>query len=304
MKNKLDAQMERSATVIAYQKFQLLKNKNEYAFFFVEGEDDLLYYPLKARGKYNEKQIMPLHCGGKKGVLEIHEMTKDDISEQRVIGYFIDRDFDDNSNVCNTIYVTPSYAVENLVYNKTTYVNYLHERFNLNITDAEYTKAMCFYQKLTTEFYEALSLYNAWMFTQRNLCHERKNKSLSFPKNIPDDFIHYSHDQITACYTLEDIKNRHENAPEITNEEIEISLDFLTKEPLEKTLRGKFHWAIFSFILSYLIEDANKKKDKKIMKNKVKFTISKKDSRKLFEEIHPFSTAPNCLDKYFGNIAA
>ncbi|WP_189337958.1 DUF4435 domain-containing protein [Photobacterium sanguinicancri] len=296
--------MKRSATVIAYQKFQLLKNKSEYAFFFVEGEDDLLYYPLKARGKYDGKQVTALHCGGKKGVLEIHEMTKNDLCEQRIVGYFIDRDFDDNSNVCSTVYVTPGYAVENLVYNTTTYVNYLHERFRLNSVDAEYSMAMSFYQKLTSDFYQSLSTYNAWMYTQRNLCDDRKNKRLSFPKKIPDGFINYSYEQITACHTLEDIKSIHESAPDVTEEEVSDSLSTLSLEAFENVFRGKFHWSIFAYVLSYLIEDANKKDGGIIMKNKVKFTVSKKDSRKFFEELHPFSTAPDCLNTYFDKIVA
>ena len=122
--------------------------------------------------------------------------------------------------------------------------------------------------------------------------------------HFPDSFITYTDDAITANYTFEEIKKAHLNAPEVTEDELNVSLQILSKEPSETVYRGKFHWSIFGYILSYLIEDSHKKEDSKIIQNKVKFTVSKKDSRKFFEEIYPFATSPICLEEYFQKIAA
>lgn len=304
MKNDMDAQVLRSSTAISFHKFQLLKNRSEYAFFFVEGDDDNLFYPSKSRGRFSDKQVLPLSCGGKNGVLEIYEMTKDDIIDSRVIGYFVDRDFDGNEDVCERVYVTPFYAVENLVFNKSTFVNVLHEKFGLNISEDEYTAAEDLYNKRASEFYSALSLYNSWMYTQRNLPEERKTKSLNFPKNIPDGFVLFEKDKISGAYSLEDIKKNHPGAPEVTELEIENSATIINSENPEQRYRGKFHWALFTFILSCLVEDANKKGGGEILKKRVKFNFSKNDKRKLFEETYHFASIPDCLDNYLNTIAA
>ena len=306
VKSDIDKQVSRSCGTISFHKFQLLKNDNSYAFFFVEGEDDKLFYPSLARGILSDKQVLPLVCGGKHGVKEIFELTKSDLNGQRVVAYFVDRDFDDQENqqICSSIYVTPCYSIENLVFNRETFINILHEKFGLNSSDSEYSKAVSFYECRASEFYSALRLYNGWMYAQRNLPAERKNRDLSFSKNLPDDFLVFSESEIVVNYSLEDIERIHSSAPKISNDELEEALKVIDRDDPESRYRGKFHWRVFSFILSSLIEDGNKKGGGEMLSRKVRFNFSKNDKRKFFEETYHFARMPKCLSEYIENLVA
>jgi hypothetical protein len=170
MLEQMNEQLKRSGTVIAIHKFKLLKNNEEYVFLFVEGEDDLYFYPQNAKNIFSNKQVLALSCDGKKGVIEVHEILSDEINDNVIAGFFVDRDFDEQSNnsVSDKVYITPSYSVENLVYNESTFINLLIGRFGLIPTDNEYLNCLSLFEIMSTKFYNAIHLYNSWIFAQRN----------------------------------------------------------------------------------------------------------------------------------------
>lgn len=304
MLDRIEQQVKRSGTAISIHKFKLLKNDYTYVFLFVEGEDDLYFYPQHAKNMFVKKHVLPLSCGGKDGVIEANDILAEDLNDKVAAGFFVDKDFDDekNKSISNSIYITPTYSVENLVYNEATFVNLLLTRFDLIPNDSSFKKCLDLYEKLSIEFYKAIHLYNAWIYAQRNFI--AVDKKLNLPKNLPKDFVSLKPLSIECRYDLNKIESTHPKAPKMSEEIINLASTILKKEKPELRFRGKFNWLFFAHILSLLIEDANNKSKRVYINNSVKFNIAKKDPRKFFEEISPFAKPPECLLEYLGNIAA
>jgi len=304
MIDKINEQVRRSATSISIHKFKILKNKSFYAFLFVEGEDDRYFYPQNAKNYFADKTILPLECAGKNGVIEVNDILKDEISENIIVGFFVDRDFDNevNESISDTIYITPAYSVENLVYNQETFKNLLLGKFGLFPSDESFDRCLGLYEQLSHDYYNSIQLYNSWIYAQRNLV--KGDKKLNLPKNLPADFVELKACSITCNYDLKRIEEVHPNAPKVTYKNIDLALENLSQEKPEYTYRGKFNWQFFAHIISLLIEDANSPDKRLYIDKSVKFNVTKSDSRKFFEEISNFSRPPMCLLNYFEKIAA
>lgn len=304
MIDKISQQVKTSALTISLHKFRLEKNNSAYVFFFVEGDDDIYYYPQNAKNLFNGKSILTLDCNGKSGVIQANEALVNEITEGMTIGFFVDKDFDDENNgkISSSIYVTPTYSVENLVYNKQTFKDMLTSRFRLTPTDNSFDKCVRLYDSLSEQFYSSVRLYNHWIYAQRNLTAEKK--VLNLPKKLPNDFVTFKNDNISANYDLSTIINKHPNATPVTEDIMDRAAEILDSSIPEQSYRGKFNWHFFSHIISILIEDANNKHGNSYLEKAVKFNISRNDPRKLFEEISVFSRAPQCLLDYFSKIAS
>lgn len=87
-------------------------------FLFFEGTDDFKYYCPRISILCNEKEYKKYDCNGKQNVLRIYDMiTNQTQKDSKTIKmFFVDKDFDDNSNIDNEIYVTPTYSIENLYF--------------------------------------------------------------------------------------------------------------------------------------------------------------------------------------------
>lgn len=304
MLDKINQQVKRSGTAISIHKFKLLKNDSAYVFLFVEGEDDTFFYPLNAKNMFINKHVLALSCYGKDGVIEVNEILSGEIKKDIIAGFFVDKDFDEDKNksISKEIYITPTYSVENLIYNRRTFINYLIARFGLTPVDDSFTKCLGLYEKLSNEFYDSIHLYNSWIYAQRNFI--TTENRLNLPKNLPNDFVCMGASQITCDYDLNDIEARHPKAPKVKGEIISLASEKLKENDPELNYRGKFNWQFFAHIISLLIEDANDSSKRKLLSSSVKFNVTRKDSRKFFEEIAPFAKPPECLLEYLGKMAA
>ena len=304
MLDRINEQVKRSGAVIAIHKFKILKNDDKYVFMFVEGEDDLYFYPQSARNVFSEKQVMALNCDGKEGVIEVSEILCNEINGNVIAGFFVDRDFDDETNilVSDEVYITPSYSVENLVYNKSTFVNFLTGRFGLMPTDSEYLNCLSLFEIMSAKFYDSINLYNSWIFAQRN--YVVGDNKLNLPKNLPKGFVTFKSVDIESDYDLATIEALHAKAPKLESEILDKAAQVLREELPEQRFRGKFNWVLFSHIIGFLIDDANNESKRVYLSDKVKFNITRTDSRKFFEEISPFANSPQCLLDYYGTMAA
>lgn len=303
MLEKINAQVQRSGVAISIHKFKILKNNDTYVFLFVEGEDDFYFYPQNAKNLFLTKNILPLICDGKKGVIEANELLSKELNGNCIIGFFVDRDFDDKVNISipKSVYVTPTYSVENIVYNRGTFINLLIGRFGLLPTDDAFTKGLKLYDDLSSKFYASTLLYNAWIYAQRNYI--TAEKKLNLPKSLPTEFLTFSNLDIESNYNIDLIEKKHPQAPKLTEKMIELASNTLNENQPELTFRGKFNWQLFSHVLGLLIDDANDEEKRVYLDIPVKFNIPRKDSRKLFEEISPFAKPPECLLGYFHRIS-
>ena len=304
MLDKIEQQVSRSGTAISIHKFRLLKNNDDYVFLFVEGEDDLFFYPQNAKNVFLDKTILPLSCYGKDGVIEVHGLVSPELTDNIIVGFFVDRDFDDKTNktIPSDIYLTPSYSVENLVYNEGTFFNLLVGRFGLTPIDSSFNKCLDIYRNLSDAYYSSVSLYNSWIYAQRNLISQ--DKKLNLPKKLPDGFVKLNGLSVECGYDLQKIESIYPDVPKASVDIIETALQMLSDDKPEFRFRGKFNWQFFAHVIGLLIEDANDKTKRNYLEKSVKFNIAKNDSRKFFEEISPFAKPPTCLLDYLNNIAA
>ncbi|KJG20996.1 hypothetical protein UB37_12460 [Photobacterium iliopiscarium] len=303
--DKMNSQYSRSITTVTFQKYQLLKKNKNIITFFVEGEDDQFFYPMKARS-HIPNQIVPLQCGGKDGVLEIWKLTKKDRLENNIkIGYFIDKDFDTplSSDLRDYIYETPVYSVENLCFNKQTFINIYTEKFNMTPADNNYHSAITYYDTMSSDFFNSLLDINIWFYYQRKF-NTDKNKTVKFPKKIPSGYLIYEENKISKNYNFDDLNVNNPNAIVIDTDNYSTCYNVVSNYKYEDFFRGKLHWSLFAYILPILVEDANDTTKQRFVNEKVKFTFTKNDPRKFFEEISIYSPCPPCLLQYFSKIAA
>ena len=113
---------------------------NEYAFCFYEG-DDAKYYDFRIKSKFGDK-IISYQVENKFGVLKLLDLiTKDKLDDNACTMFFVDRDYDLNTNYENeNLFVTPCYSVENFYVKKECLKKILQTEFKLNeieINDGE-----------------------------------------------------------------------------------------------------------------------------------------------------------------------
>jgi hypothetical protein len=121
---------------------------------------------------------------------------------------------------------------------------------------------------------------------------------------LPKGFVTLKSVDIESDYDLTSIEALHTKAPKLDNEVLDKASQILKEELPEQRFRGKFNWVLFSHIIGFLIDDANNESKRSYLSDKVKFNISRTDSRKFFEEVSPFAKPPQCLLDYFGAMAA
>ena len=97
-----------------FQSYITSKSKKDI-FLFFEGKDDFKYYVSRISSHIGNKEYGVFHCNCKMNVLTIQEMiaNKTGIQDDKKNLYFIDRDYDDNEDIPDSIYITSSYSIEN-----------------------------------------------------------------------------------------------------------------------------------------------------------------------------------------------
>ena len=109
---------EANSDIVALHQFRILYDESRLAYhFFVEGEEDGLFYMPAARRLTKATELHLYDCGGKKNVVDVREAIKaDGYSLSRCL-FFVDRDFDDilgsQSLIDEHTYITDGYSVEN-----------------------------------------------------------------------------------------------------------------------------------------------------------------------------------------------
>ena len=109
---------EARSDVAALHQFRILYDEGRIAYhFFVEGEEDGLFYMPAARRHTNAKELYLYDCGGKKSVADVRESIKVDGYDLSKCLFFVDRDFDDilcsQVSIDEHTYITDGYPIEN-----------------------------------------------------------------------------------------------------------------------------------------------------------------------------------------------
>lgn len=281
--------------------FKIIDLRESYnVFLLYEGIDDHSYYYQSLKSYLISKNYMPLDCGGKDGVLELHQkicISKDiELKNDTKILFFIDNDYNKTETYPKEIYVTPCYSIENHYFSDSAFKAILSGAFKMRqITESEekdFQKALNFLQAERERVINEVKYVNAWI-------------SLQVQKRAKSPLLQYSlkqlkeYNKIKGLSTCTDIENKVTTYEHITDAELNNELQYFDKDPIN-LIRGKYFEQAMTSSFCFLITNLNKK-DSTFFKNKrnVHFTIGE-DS--LITVFAAYADVPENLNTYIKNI--
>ncbi|MCZ8090903.1 DUF4435 domain-containing protein [Flavobacterium sp.] len=281
-----------SSISVVYHKFQSYCKEDNKAklFCFFEGKDAPYYSP---RIKNYFDNYINFKCNNKNNVIKLYKKIKNKKSDY-LLAFFVDRDFD-NSLENPEIYETPTYSIENLYCNNETIINILKNEYLINNEDEEFTTILNLYETNITDYLNKILLFNSWYHSLK-----KKKKLLgldstnvSLDDKLPNKFLKLEISNIECTYTINCIRSHYNKAIEVTDEEIQTSMNELSQTILLEKLRGKYLITFLIKFIEYLTLDS--KSSKNILKENINFTTNKTI---ILSHLSNYASTPNCLNNY------
>lgn len=257
--------MERESNCVEsiFQRYIVTKSKYDINAFF-EGCDDYKYYICRITSNYGDKEINPIICECKSNVIDVEKMIskKTANNNDTVNLFFVDRDFDVNDKLPDSIYVTSSYSIENYYCTNAaikrilTGVLRIDRKSSSDSSDLKkaYTKVIKERDMIIKDILDV----NAWYSLQI-----KKSKTNDTAPKLGG--IKYYKD--IKGHSINEIKNKVKNHIVVTQKEISEEKKRLKKNPV-KEIRGKYLAEAIKPILNDIIQDAGKKNSKYFSKKR------------------------------------
>ena len=166
---------ESESDCVAYTEFMLAydKNNNSKLYLFFEGNEDRYYYPIRIENILNNSNIEDFVCNGKENVLKVHSLIKNAEAYKNLPTlFFIDSDFDEN-NYCSSIYVTPTYSLENFYVNEKSVEKIVIYEFKFAKETLDFVNIMGVYRNLINQFLNNVDKLNIWLACQADIRKEQ-----------------------------------------------------------------------------------------------------------------------------------
>lgn len=282
---------------VAFHKFVLLsKGRFNDLFCFFEGKD-CQYYSLRIK-QYVRRNYHPISCGNKNTVLEtfmLFESSSDYKNHRKA--FFVDTDFDVKINNSN-IYETPCYSVENLYANGQVLSEILKNEFGLCEEDKEFKILMGIFEENQNAFNNYTLLFNGWYAALKDKKRREglRSTKVNLDDKLPKNFIVLKIGFISSRYDLQRIKEFFPDAINVTEDEVNRSIEELKKSDLNFNLRGKYQLWFFCSFLQFIINDANK--EKHILSKTTKFNA---DRGHMISNLSQYALTPDCLIEYLSH---
>lgn len=277
---------------VPFQRFVLQTNSygKERLYCFIEGYD-LPYYQHRIE-LITGKKCSCIDSGGKKNVISVNELIrqKAEYSKYKIL-YMVDSDYDDNSNVHDSIYITPCYSIENFYGTLDCYIKLIEGTYHIYEDNPKYSLCLELYNRLSTEFINATSCFCAWY-----RCAKRKvNHEVELKESFPEQYASFTSNSITKTnYNLAVLNSDYPNVDDVTTDELNESLDYIDNNI--NNIRGKYVMQFIEFIIQVLNRDS--KTNKKYTDTKVEFEQNRKT---LITRLSAYADTPNCLKNYVKN---
>lgn len=282
-----------STLTVPFQRFVLLTNSygTNRLYCFVEGHD-LPYYSIRIEA------ISGITCscidsGGKKNVIAVNDFIRqrNDYSNYKIL-YMVDHDYDDNSNIHSSIYVTPCYSVENLY----RVDNIIEKLFGLLPGDSNYLAIKSFIDEKRNEFISDISTFCAWYY-----CVKKKERDTSIinkinlEENIDSSYLEYNNDEngfsITSHYSLTQLNS--DFGTSISQDELSDGLKYINHDI--NHIRGKYIFQFIEKLITFFNSDSSKKGPHRFIKSPLSINV---DRKKLMTTINVIAVTPKCLIEY------
>lgn len=165
---------EARSEIAALHQFRILYDPNrDDLHFFVEGEDDGLFYLPSAR-RYTRERVLHLYdCGGKKNVIATRSLIKSGCYSVEKCLFFVDRDYDDmlgtQVEIDECTYITDGYSIENHFASIEAAKIILAEIIKISKADPEFERIIESLDTGFSEFYKRVRPLIAWILAAKEL---------------------------------------------------------------------------------------------------------------------------------------
>lgn len=296
--SRKDKMIEQTDCVEAIFMSYIQQKSSQKMILFFEGKDDFKYYCPRIHSIYNEKHINYI-CNGKENVLKIYKMIIEKTAEDRKVikMFFVDKDYDDNSNIDNNyIYITPTYSIENLYFTDIAIESMIRGEMGLSAEAKDDTQdfkiAYDYIRECRDNIIEEILYGNACYSLQIKKSHKKncKKPSLTAIKKYND---------IVSISKLKDIEVKlKETYIKMTEEEIKEEYERLKSDPI-KFIRGKYLFEKMPKYINKIVEESNKG-----TKHVGHFFSKKRNMRlntselTLISDLSNYAETPKCLQEY------
>lgn len=274
-----------------FQSYISSKSKKDI-FLFFEGKDDFKYYVSRVSSHIGDKEYGVFHCNCKMNVLTIQEMIASQaaIQDDKKNLYFIDRDYDDNENIPDSIYVTSSYSIENNYFTNSAIKRILigvigiseeNEDDNLDFK-VVYNHITSIRDKIIEEIIYANAWYSLQIKKSKHSVEHTQMSNLKEYSNIKN---------ICQIQVLEKLVK---NSLEINESEINKEIENLRLNPVSK-IRGKYFTQALTPVFRDVFQDAGKKYNRKYFSKKRKIHANLSD---IISELSAYADTPPELISY------
>ena len=274
-----------------FQSYISSKSKKDI-FLFFEGKDDFKYYVSRLSSHIGDKEYGVFHCNCKMNVLIIQEMIANQsaIQDDKKNLYFIDRDYDDNEDIPDSIYITSSYSIENYYFTDSAIKRMLigvvgfSEESEEDSLDFEIVFDHIVNKR--NEIIEEIIYANAWYSLQM----KKSKDSGKFPQMTP--LKEYS--VVKNLNQICDFERLVKDSIETTESEMNNAIEVLKINPVNE-IRGKYFTQALTPIFRNIFKDAGKKHNRKLFSKKRKIHLNLSD---IICELSPYADTPPGLISY------
>lgn len=287
-----DMEEESDCIEAKFQEFIASKSKKNI-FLFFEGKDDYKYYSCRLTAYIGANEYGVFHCNCKNNVLKVQEMISQQakIEGDEKILYFIDRDYDNDLQVPDNIYVTSAYSIENYYFSDSAIKRILIGVIGFSEENEEdkldfkkvFEHVINKRNKIIEEIIFANALYSIQI--------RKSSYCKIFPRltNVKDYNVVKEFNQIS------DFKSKVDNFIDTTDKEVYEEIKALRENPVNN-LRGKYFVQALTPIFKTIFQDANKKDGNRAFfskRRKVRMNLSD-----ILCEFSAFADTPSDLDSY------
>lgn len=232
-----------------YMQFDKIRQKKTKAFIaFFEGYDAPYYLPeiTSITGLETEQVI----CGNKKNVIAVHEsLLAKDVLKDAKTGFFIDKDFDDNSNLPHRLdfFITKGYSIENYYCSQAAFENVLKSYMHYNCAHRDYDVIVSNYSVLQRQYHDACLEFNGWYCSLKR---NKTNVGWSLDETMPLDYVKldWAQFKVDKNYTMTKIHKDYKANPQPSLDDVKKWSLWIMQSPVYR-MRGKYE---FAFLLAYL----------------------------------------------------
>ncbi len=300
---------ESESDCVAYTEFMLAydKNNNSKLYLFFEGNEDRYYYPIRIENILNNSNIEDFVCNGKENVLKVHSLIKNAEAYKNLPTlFFIDSDFDEN-NYCSSIYVTPTYSLENFYVNEKSVEKIVIYEFKFAKETLDFVNIMGVYRNLINQFLNNVDKLNIWLACQADIRKEQDtltrlkiDKSLNgyIKKSMICDKL-TTYTKIEEISTIDKIERIFSDAPKVSKERYEKKeREFDSIDKLSK-YRGKL---MLRFLEAFLfkLQSFDFKKNNNVFEKKYSSSL-RIEYNTMCSALSQYAETPQCLRDYLQN---